>query len=525
MSIHQMNDQFCQCQSEATSVPDRLTASEHWLNQADATFGETLFDALLDGACGEGELAGRVESLGVGADALRRAEPGDVIISMGLFPEADPKIELVGYMSSDRTASLIESLEDQEPFEVLRLAENPFAAGTAGAAVLGALGPGVGSGIGTGIGNLITDPTAPIRGGIQTANAALDLASRVYRIASRVRNSFRGLRFSGSGLSYASGYTPVNARTKTNAWRFELRCKYSSGSSSFARYPFQVVVNHDCFNIFDAQIIPLSPTIAWYTGNHELQVTVTPMSRTMGNSIPPRARFRISGTWDPADILGQRQEQFLGYVIVSANGQVTVQGLRGDLVRPTRVSAVSGPSVGACTTLYNRFRQTRRPPQPTAPAPSGPVPGAGGGGRRRPTRRPSRGAYRPRGAPPNPVNGVHVFFRTGSSRATSEIRSLIQRWWTGLRPNIQLAIGQGRIAVRVKGHADPTGAEARNRALSHRRAAMVAGLVRAQAGAGANVQFAGVGSDDARRAGVPSGQSDRTWRRVTVTLDTGGPLQ
>ncbi|MEM8617325.1 MAG: hypothetical protein AAGF20_10360, partial [Pseudomonadota bacterium] len=283
-------------------------------------------------------------------------------------------------------------------------------------------------------------------------------------------------------------------------------------------------------NIFDAQVIPMSPTINGYL-SHQLTLNVTPMSTTMGNSIPPVVRFRVAGEWDPADFMGRVKESFLGYIVIRSDGMVRIQNMRSDMVSPTDLIPVSGPSVGGCEPLFRRFRQAASAPALPQPMGAGaasprsvsPTPRAGNGGRSS-RRRPPRLGYRPRGAPADPPNGKHVFFRTGSARATSEIRALIQQWWARLRPNIQSAISSGRIVVRAIGHADPTGPENRNRALSHQRAAMVAGLIRAVAGAGANVQFQGVGSSQARAAGVPSGVSDRTWRRVTISLDTGGPL-
>ncbi|MEM8616339.1 MAG: hypothetical protein AAGF20_05325, partial [Pseudomonadota bacterium] len=359
-------DSSCACRhgGPGPMAEDAAGDTRAWLGAADAAYGEQLHGALISGAHGQGPLAGRVHSLGVGARALEQAQPGDLLVSVGLFPESDPRIDVVGDIAASDHRDLIEAETGHADLEVLRLAENPAASMLGGMLTskgVDGLVSGTGSGIGNAIGTLITDPTIATRNRIKTANAAIDLAQRVGRIASAFRGSFSGLRFTASGLSYASGYTPVNAPTKTNVWRFELRCKHERGGRSYATYPLQVVVNHDCFNIFDAQVIPMSPTINGYL-SHQLTLNVTPMSTTMGNSIPPVVRFRVAGVWDPADFMGRVKESFLGYIVIRSDGMVRIQNMRSDMVSPTDLIPVSGPSVGGCEPLFRRFRRAASAP-------------------------------------------------------------------------------------------------------------------------------------------------------------------
>ena len=251
-------------------------------------------------------------------------------------------------------------------------------------------------------------------------------------------------------------------------------------------------VYNNCFSISRATILAGAPSIGWL--NHQMTARAVPIEVRPSNSLPAYAEFRFTGLWNPADLLGRVQEQFEGKIRVYTNGRVSVSGFRGGLVSAGPVRYVSGAVTAICTDRYNRLQAPRAEP-------------AHGGG---PGQSP---------APRDPADGKHVFFNSGSAASNREIEAQVQAWWGSMRPALRTLVSNGSRLVRVTGHADPTGNEATNRSLSHRRAALVAGMVRSIAGANVRVQHVGLGSQAARAAGVPAGRSDRSWRRVTISLD------
>ena len=493
MTFHRTHD--CGCKSDPQQILDSLIS-------ASETTGLPPAQLIAAASIGTGPLAGKVSAI------AENLTDGDILIARNPFDENDPHMEIIGLSVS---AEVAETYNGPMEFDAYRMDPDwlaPLLTQAAKAAIPGAVGSLLNGAAGS-VSSLITDPTLPVRNtlntaqtAIQTASQGIDLGVKIYNIGSAVRRSLNGLKFSAKSMELRSEYEAPNSGYHTDVWRFELRCQYERGGSDYATYPFQIQVEHDCYSIRKAVVTALSPTVGYLS--HELTIDFSPARSPKNNSIPLSGQISVMGQWDPADMLGRIQEGFSGAITVHANGKVDLHNMRSDLVRPYGLRHLGGPWRNRCASAYDRFRQPLSRPVPQRPA----------------------GTYRPPAASiRDPLNGKHIFFGSGRSNSTGEIRALVQQWWGTLRPNLQSMIANGQIAVRVTGHADPTGSESGNRALSHRRASLVGGLVQAQTGNNARVHIAGLGSSEARRAGLPSGRSDPNWRRVTISLDNGNSLR
>lgn len=452
-----------------------------------------------------GPLAGMLRPVASGPAVRSAARPGDVVIVRDLASPGAAWFDVLGPEAGTPHAF------EGEAVDLLRPAES-------WTAFLGALAPaaggGIGQALGNGIGQLMTDPTAPVRNTIGTVNAALDLGLRVVALGAAVRSSYGGLSFTATALGLMATNEPPNLAEHTTTWRFELRCRTDRSGGDTVTYPFQAVIRHNCFSIHEARVIALAPRGLSSIWSHQLTLRVEPMSGTYGTNLPPRARFRLAGRWDPADIAGRRQEEVAGYLLVGADGTVGLQMSPTEMVRATQPIAIDG-GARSCAMLYRRMTQPSEPafgPPGAAPAPPA---------------RPARPhAPRPAAqtAPADPPFGKHVFFAPGRATTTADIEAQIAQWWGSLPPELQAPVQSGAIGLVIAGHADPTGAEAGNRALSHRRAVLVEGVVRALLRGTPRINTQAWGSQKAREAGAPAGVADPRWRRVTVTLDApAGP--
>ncbi len=494
----------CGCHAAEGASPQDVLETLTTINDATGGGVPQLLAAAVEGT---GPLAQSFAAFVPSAETLQE---GDILFARDLFGENDPNIDIIGLNVGAEAA---ESYGDN--YEVTALRADPEFWGRVAAAArsLPFVGDLLSSGaksVGAQAGNLLVDPTLPVRNtlqtvqqanqtaqsGIQTANDALDFGLRVGRLASMARQTFNGLDFDCTPLAIRANYNPPDAPDRTNIYRFELRCRYESGGQDYATYPFRVQVYNNCFSVTRATVLAGSPSIGWL--NHHMTARAVPIEERLSNSMPGHAEFRFTGLWNPADVMGRVQEQFEGKIRIYTNGRVRVSGFRGGLVSAGPVRYVSGAVTAICTDKYRRLQAPRSEPA---------HPGGGGRGR----------SNSP--APRDPANGKHIFFNSGSASSNREIEAQVQAWWGSMSPNLRTLIANGSRLVRVTGHADPTGNEARNRSLSHRRAALVAGMVRGIVGPNVRVQHVGLGSQMARQAGVPAGRSDRSWRRVTISLD------
>lgn len=400
--------------------------------------------------------------------------------------------------------------------------------------------------------NLARSGVGLVRDGIDTGRAvmgavrdAIDTGYRVVGMVNDIRTAYEALTWEGpSSLRLEAAYNPGNLGERTNVWRFTIACKIRASDTVPARFPFEVVVTHNCFSIIRARINAQTPDIPrtpfsevqenWFTsglntafnavtaparavvnsatrvlGTHRLAIRSS-VDTTQYNNFPYQAAFDIDGDWNPADA-GSLRDQFSGRIIVKSNGmvEVTIRS-SGRLVSVTSLRAHSGPSTGTCQVQYDAARGRMGAAGQTMTGM--PVPGSGGG------RPPSfgGGGRASQGLLPDPPNGKHIFFANSRSGSTGEIQALLREWWAALPIHLQNNLQAGQTVIYVDGHADPTGQESRNRELSDQRARSVAGIVRSLL-PGARIVAAGHGSDFARRSGVTG--ADPSWRRVTVGLD------
>ena len=490
----------CGCRAAEGASPHDVLDTLTKINEATGGGVPQILAAAVEGT---GPLAQSFVAFVPSAETL---QDGDILFARDLFGESDPNIDIIGLNVGPEAA---ESYGDDYQLTGLRADPEFWGRVASAARALPFVGDLLSSGaqsVGSRAGDLLVDPTLPIRNtlqtmqqanqtaqsGIQTANDALDFGLRVASLASMARQTFNGLDFDCTPLAIRADYNPPDAPDRTNIYRFELRCRYSPGEQDYATYPFRVQVYNNCFSVTRATVLAGSPSIGWLS--HHMTARAVPIEERLSNSMPGYAEFRFTGLWNPADVMGRVQEQFEGKIRVYTNGRVTVSGFRGGLVSAGPVRYVSGAVTAICTARY-----------PTTQAPRA-EPAHGGGAGSSP-------------APRDPANGKHIFFNTGSASSNREIEAQVQAWWGSMSPNLRTAIAGGSRLVRVTGHADPTGNEATNRSLSHRRAALVAGMVRGIVGPNVRVQHVGLGSQMAREAGVPAGRSDRSWRRVTISLD------
>lgn len=398
-----------------------------------------------------------------------------------------------------------------------------------------------------------------VRDGIDTGRAAMgavrdaiDTGYRIVGMANDIRSAYETLAWDGpSSLRLEAAYNPGNLSERTNVWRFTIACKIRPSDTVPARFPFEIVVTHNCFSIIRARINAQTPDIPrtpfsetqenWLTsglnsafnvvtaparavvnsvtrvvGTHRLSIRSS-VDTTQYNNFPYQAAFDLDGDWNPADA-GSLRDQFSGRIIIKSNGmvEVTVRS-SGALVSATSLRAHSGPSAGACQAQYDAARDRMGAAGQTMSG--GTVPGTGGGSGSGRRWSPSRGGSSGRASQallPDPPNGKHIFFANSRSGSTGEIEALLREWWAALPIHLQNNLQSGQTVIYVDGHADPTGQESRNRELSDQRARSVAGIVRSLL-PGARIVAAGHGSDLARRSGVSG--ADPSWRRVTVGLD------
>ncbi|SEG23201.1 OmpA family protein [Thalassococcus halodurans] len=496
----QSPSESCSCHNAEGASPHEILETLTSINEATGGGVPQFLAAAVEG---KGPLAQSFVAFVPSAETL---QDGDILFARDLFTENDPNIDIIGLNAGAEAA---ESYGDQYEVTALRADPEIWGKVAAAARALPFVGDFLSAGatsVGSKAGDLLVDPTLPMRNtlqtvqqahqtaqsGIQTANDALDFGLRVARLSKMARQTFNGLDFDCTPLAIRADYNPPDAPDRTNIYKFDLRCKYETGGRDHATYPFRVQVYNNCFSVTRATILAGAPSIGWL--NHRMTARAVPIEVRLSNSMPGYAEFRFTGLWNPADLMGRVQEQFEGKIRVYTNGRVRVSGFRGGLVSAGPVSYVSGPVTAVCTAKY-----------PTTQAPKA-EPAHGGGGGNSP-------------APRDPSNGKHIFFNSGSASSNREVEAQVQAWWGGMGPNLRTLISGGSRLVRVTGHADPTGNEATNRSLSHRRAALVAGMVRGVAGSNVRVQHVGLGSQQARAAGVPAGRSDRSWRRVTISVD------
>ena len=483
----------CGCRAAAGISANEMLTALSAMNDATDGGVPRILEAAIEG---RGPLAQALVAFVPSAETL---QDGDILFARDLFAENDPDIDIIGLNAGPEAA---ESYGDTYEVTALRADPEFWGKVAAAARVVPFVGDLLSSGansIGSKAGDLLVDPTLPLRNtlqttqaGIQTANDGIDLALRVGRLAQMARQTFNGLDFDCTPLAINSSYNPGDAPDRTNIYRFDLRCRYETGSQDHATYPFRVQVYNNCFSVSRATILAGSPSIGWL--NHKMTARAVPIEVRPSNSLPAYAEFRFTGLWNPADLMSRVQEQFEGKIRVYTNGRVRVSGFNGGLVSAGPVRYVSGAVTAICTDRYQRLQAPQAEP-------------AHGGG------------HGSSPAPRDPSNGKHVFFNSGSATSNREIEAQVQHWWGSMSPNLRALIANGSRLVRVTGHADPTGNEARNRSLSHRRAALVAGMVRSIVGPNVRVQHVGLGSQKARESGVPAGRSDRSWRRVTISLD------
>lgn len=491
----------CNCgKSQSYSLEKAVETSTQLLDLADQKYGPEMVEVISDGASGLGPMRNTLQVIGYGKEAINASRPGDIIISRGLFPESEPNIEIVGLHSNLSGKTLFESYDDDErDFEVLRPSElGPLlpwaaraAASPAGRAILTGTASGLVQNAGSGGSSGGGGTLATINQGITTANNAIDLGVRVVSGLNAVSRAYDGLRYSSQPLSLMGARTPANVTPVTNVWTFDILAKYSPGGSNPAKFPITVNVRHDCFNIYEASVVPGYPQM---NGDYSDRVLPDMMRLTIAavpsvsNALPAAAQFKVEGDWSVRNATSSNTgERFRFFITVRANGSVSIGRFGSSLVSRSRVQAQRGPSVGRCQRHYGPLTTGQsRPSNPRLQ---------------------------------DPRNGKHIMFTSGSSRVVARARAQVQNWWsTSLRPAQRSQISSGSLMVTIQGHADRTGSQSRNQALSAQRASVVAQLVRELAGPNLRARVSGSGEDAARRAGIPDGTNAPQWRRVTITI-------
>jgi outer membrane protein OmpA-like peptidoglycan-associated protein len=462
---------------------------------------------------GDDRFADLFEVVAEGGEAFDAAKIGDVIIGAPLFPEVSPRIEIVSapigwqewqesHTAQAEDVVLLRPLATESTGAGFQ--ENPAAIAGAAAAAGSLLN------VGRSAVDLSRGVTQLQRDRLALANEQIDFAMRVASIGNQIRRSLRGLRFSSQPATLQSqSYTPPNAETRNAVWEFTVRCRYPDDDDA-ARYTFRVNVQYDCFNIIEARVTFGTFDLGGFTvKSHMLSIDFAPQTRQFRAAFPGEMRFAVSGRWDPADLLGRIAEELSFAVIVRADGSVRLSGTGGGLVQVFPARRVGGSPRFACRQLYSALQGSQAPAsvsneQPAAP---GRRPRGGGGGQRQ---------SHPSPLPRDPHNGKHIFFRHGGATITDVHRTRVRNWWTSLSQHLQQAIASGQAHVTVNGHADPTGDDRRNIALSGQRAANVAALVRELAGTNARIDYRGVGSQLAIQSGARG--RDPNWRRATIRL-------
>ncbi len=490
----------CNCAGiQVPALESAVEISTRLLDLADQKYGAEMIDLISEGASGTGPMRNALQIVGYGKEAIDASRPGDIIISRGLFPESDPHIDIVGLHTNLSGKTIFESYDDERNFEVLRPSEiGPLlpwlgraAASPAGRAILTGTASGLVQNAG-GRGSSGGGTLATINQGITTANNALDLGSRIVRGLNAVSRAYDGLRYSSQPLTLTGARTPPNVTPVTNVWTFDIIAKYSPQGTNPAKFPITVNVRHDCFNIYEASVVPGYPQMNGEYSDRVLpdmmRLNITAVQGRVPNAMPAAAQFKVEGDWSVRNATSSNTgERFRFFITVRANGSIRMGRFGSRLISRSRIRAQRGPSVGHCQRHYGPL--TTGQSRPTNPRLQ------------------------------DPRNGKHIMFTSGSSRAVARARAQVQNWWsTSLRPAQRSQISSGSLMVTIQGHADRTGSQSRNQALSAQRANVVAQLVRELAGPNLRARVSGSGEDAARRAGIPDGTSAPQWRRVTITI-------
>ena len=496
----------CNSAPDIHVVDPRVSESVRFLDQISSEYGDNFAEYLVQGGKGQGPLAQSIRKLGAGETAVSAAEPGDIIIGRGLFPENDPRIDIVGFQPDTSVTALYESFQNGDFIEIYRPVSDSDAAPALGA-LLRKAAPAIFGAVSAGGNN-------PVRSAIQTANDALDLGIRVYKLTDKVLQRDRLPSYESTPLRLEFPNAPPGLSQSETDWTFTFYARVNRGSNIDAiRVPMRVRIIHDCFNIQRADILPTrtieAGLLRW---KRKLDMKIEPSVKNVGN-FPPTARFRISGTWTP-DLVGDDDIAipYDFYVNVGANGHVSTKGIRNSWFWLSGLSPQRGYAGRRCHAAYAEFRKS------IVPTPSIP-PGVPPGVPRTPTPR-LPGPRTP--TIPHPTNGRHIFFGFNSANPRAYARGEVSSWWRGLGAGKRSQIQSGSVNVYVTGHADPTGGDAYNITLSRRRAEAIAQIMYEFTGRSARLVIDGKGFRDALANGARRYRRDQNWRRVTISLGSPG---
>lgn len=493
-------------------IDPRVTETARKLDYLSENFGANMAQEISAGAAGIGRFAGEFTPLGQGKDAAAMSQPGDIIIARGLFPDSDPRIDVVGFDPSLNLESVVESYEDQGLVELYRPSQN-FAENPALLAKAAALMGGAKSGVG-----LVNDV-------LKGLNSAADLKLK-YKKLDDIRVTDRQPKFLSPVVQLMSkGYRSDNE--KTSVYRFSVigKRKGTFYDSADYRPEFEVTVIHDCINIIDARILSLKSEDKGTTLPYEMNVTITEGEHSP-HRLPGFIRMNIEVDWNPdraSDLLwGGSNESYRASATleVRSDGSVKIEpGTKSPEVKITPARAVR-PSAPGCSALYAQMRNKSRTPNNPQPTPL-PTLGAGSGGTGSRPRRPVI-AGPSTALRPNPQNGRNIFFGFRSANPEAYALQEVKMWWDSLPHAVKAAVISGQRALYVTGHADYTGRDSFNLSLSKRRASAIAQLIQRVAGHQLKMRIQGMGWRSARDAGQRPGHRNQNWRRVTISLDNPG---
>ena len=346
------------------TIDEKVSQALRFLDDASEQFQGQLATYITKGARGIGPLRDAVSSRGTGEGAVLKAESGDIIIARGLFPDSEPRIEIVGFSPDHSPQVMVESLQSQERVEVYRTVasesfnefvsdnfEDNFGALLGrGIRLLGATSKGGGN---------------SAQSTIKSIDDGLDLGLKVIKL---VREGIKrdGLpEVKSTPLELQSTLKPLSpAKVRDTAWTFKLVARTSKGSNADALYlPFGIKITHDCFNIKRALVYPLESSAAGFWRNErKLQMTIEP-SLSLESQIPPEARFNINGVWIP-DLWfgGDKKHSFDFDITVGADGSVKISNILSPWLSTTSLTRHSGPAVASCTAQYNKLKQGQNRP-------------------------------------------------------------------------------------------------------------------------------------------------------------------